>query len=179
MSQIQDGLLVPPQEQPKLDIIKQEKTFLNGAKWFYWIAGLSLVNTVIHLARGEVTFVIGLGITQIVDGLVMFIKEEHQDISLVVNVIALIFNGFFTGIFAMFGWFACRRHSWAFIVGMVLYLLDGLIFIPVRDWFSLGFHVFAFICILAGYNALRKLNKAQILATPKQETISLPSDNRQ
>jgi hypothetical protein len=178
MDQTKDGLIIPPQERPKQDFVKLEKTFVSGAKWFYWIAALSLVNTVIHLARGNISFIVGLGITQIVDGIAMFIKEEHAEISVIVTIVTLIFNGFVAGIFAMFGWFASRKHYWAFIVGLVLYAFDGLIFIPVRDWFSFGFHVFAFFCILAGFNALRKLNKAQNLATPAQQTISPPVDNR-
>jgi hypothetical protein len=165
MDQTKDGLIIPPQERPKQDFVKLEKTFVSGAKWFYWIAALSLVNTVIHLARGNISFIVGLGITQIVDGIAMFIKEEHAEISVIVTIVTLIFNGFVAGIFAMFGWFASRKHYWAFIV-------------PVRDWFSFGFHVFAFFCILAGFNALRKLNKAQNLATPAQQTISPPVDNR-
>ncbi|MBN2019353.1 MAG: hypothetical protein JW749_03935 [Sedimentisphaerales bacterium] len=171
MDQTRDGLLITPQEPPKIDLTKHEKTFINGAKWFYWIAGLSLVNTAIHLARGNVTFVVGLGITQIVDGIAMAVKEGHAEISLIVNVVALIFNGLFAGIFALFGWFACRKHGWAFIVGMVLYMLDGLIFVPFGEWFSFSFHVFAFICIVAGYNALRKLNQAQASAPPIQQPM--------
>jgi len=35
----------------------------SGANWFYWIAGASLVNTIIFLFNGRVSFIIGLGIT--------------------------------------------------------------------------------------------------------------------
>jgi hypothetical protein len=174
MAQIRDGLLVPPVEPPKVDINKLLKTFENGAKWFYWIAGLSLVNSGIHFARGNVSFVIGLGITQIIDAIAMFASEGHPEVSIIFRIIALGFAFIFAGIFALFGRFACKRHSWAFIIGMILYVLDGLLFLLVRDWLSIGFHAFAFICILVGYNALRKLNHAQSLIVRQPEPMQPP-----
>ena len=39
----------------------------SGARWFYWVAGLSLVNTAAAFAGGHVHFMVGLGITQVVD----------------------------------------------------------------------------------------------------------------
>src|SRR5437588_12623571 len=39
-----------------------------GANWFFWIAGLSVVNAVISLAEGNRHFVVGLGITEIING---------------------------------------------------------------------------------------------------------------
>jgi hypothetical protein len=42
---------------------------VNGAKWFYWIAGLSLVNSLVVVFGGNFHFVLGLGITSVVDEL--------------------------------------------------------------------------------------------------------------
>ena len=39
----------------------------NGANWFYWIAGLSLVNSAIFAFGGHVSFIAGLAYTQIID----------------------------------------------------------------------------------------------------------------
>jgi hypothetical protein len=41
---------------------------------------------------------------------------------------------------------------------MVLYTLDGMIFLLGPDWLALGFHAFALFCIFNGYRALRRLN---------------------
>src|SRR5262245_38242766 len=38
----------------------------SGAQWFYWIAALSLVNSVLAIAGQDWRFIIGLGITQLV-----------------------------------------------------------------------------------------------------------------
>ena len=40
---------------------------------------------------------------------------------------------------------------------MVLYALDGLLFLLVQDWLSLGFHVFALYAMFKGYTALCRL----------------------
>src|SRR4051812_34817825 len=39
----------------------------NGAAWFYWIAALSVVNTIIVLAEGGRRFALGLVVTMISD----------------------------------------------------------------------------------------------------------------
>jgi hypothetical protein len=171
MQQTQDGLLTPPPEPPKDDIVKVTKSFENGYKWFYWIAGLSMVNSVAHLAKGEFSFVIGLGITQIVDGIALALTEHHPETSVVINIIAFIFAAIFAGIFALFGLFAGKKHGWAFIVGLVLYTLDGLIFLLVQDWMSVAFHAFAFVCIWIGFTNLRKLNQLQPAPVPQPDII--------
>ncbi|MFO1096161.1 MAG: hypothetical protein U0992_23075 [Planctomycetaceae bacterium] len=63
---------------------------------------------------------------------------------------------FIAMVVALFGRFANKRHAWAFIVGLGLYVLDGLLFVLVGDWLSVGFHVFAGFGIFSGYVALRK-----------------------
>jgi hypothetical protein len=170
MQQTQDGLLVPPQEPPNDDIIKITKSFENGYKWFYWIAGLSLINSAAHLAKSDFSFVIGLGVTQIVDAIALALTKEHPEITTVVNIIAFIFAAIFAGIFALFGWLAGKKHGWPFIVGLILYTFDGLIFLLVQDWMSIAFHGFAFVCILMGYTNLRKLNQLEAVAMQQQPT---------
>ena len=40
-----------------------------GASWFYWIAGASVVNTIIFLFGGNLNFIVGLGVTQVINGI--------------------------------------------------------------------------------------------------------------
>src|SRR5947209_1342499 len=42
---------------------------IGGARWFYWIVGLSLVNSLLALGGAQIRFVFGLGITQIFDAI--------------------------------------------------------------------------------------------------------------
>ena len=140
-----------------VELLKAENQLKAGASWFYWIAGLSLVNSVIALwgdeSRGG--FVIGLGITQFIDGLGLLVAEKAEVLG---KVVAIALDVIVAGLFVLFGVFARKQYKWAFIVGMVLYGLDALLFLLVSDFLSIGFHVFALFFIYAGYKAMSKLS---------------------
>jgi hypothetical protein len=57
----------------------------------------------------------------------------------------------------LFGIFAGKGHTWSFLLGMVVYALDGAIFLIGRDWLALGFHVFVLVCIFSGFKAYQQL----------------------
>ena len=50
--------------------------------------------------------------------------------------------------------------------GLVLYGLDGLIFLLVADWVGLAFHVLALVFIFNGFMALRKLKATRASGQP-------------
>jgi hypothetical protein len=168
MVTIKNGLIVPPHEPVKLDINKQTQVFEGGAKWFYWIAALSLVNTALTLFGGDMRFPVGLGITQVIDVFSMAASEDLPQISLIFKIISVFLNVIFTGIIALFGWLALKKKSWAFIVGMILFSLDSVLSLLFQDWLGLGFHVFALVCIFNGYSALRKLMQVEKAALLQQ-----------
>jgi len=121
-----------------------------GAKWFYWIAALSMINSIAVIAGGNFHFVVGLGITSVVDALARHVGNAG-------SVLALVINGFVAGVFALFGVFAAKAQKWAFLVGMGLYLLDGLLLTTVRDYLGLAFHVYALFAIYRGYQAAQQV----------------------
>lgn len=125
----------------------------SGASWFYWIAALSLVNSIAALTGSGWRFVIGLGVTQFSDGLGQAFGGGGKVVALVLAIIA-------AGIFILCGIFANKRRLWAFIVGMVLFTLDAVISLLIQDWIGLGFHAFALFFIFRGFNAARQMNKA-------------------
>jgi len=47
---------------------------------------------------------------------------------------------------------------WAFAVGAVVYALDGLIFLGLRDWVGVAFHVFVLVMTVHGLDAARRLS---------------------
>jgi|GEM_PF-498402 len=141
------------QEQHRL-----ERQCKSGANWFYWIAGLSVVNTLVWLFGGRITFLIGLGITQLVDGITQAVAASvPQDIALVVKIAGFVVSLGMAVLFVVFGILANQRRKWAFIVGMVVYGLDGLLFIWVQDWWSFGFHLLVLYALYAGLRALNQL----------------------
>jgi len=145
-------------EQFLKENLKTEQKFKSGANWFFWIAGLSLINSIIILAGGEWGFIIGLGITQFIDAVGMVLAGE---VGVVGSIIAFIFDLFAAGVFVAFGILSRLKHRWAFIAGMVLYTLDGLIFLLVRDFLGIGFHVLALFFMYGGLKACTALKQAE------------------
>lgn len=144
------------------DLPKLQKRFLSGANWFYWIAGLSAVNSAIVFAGGEWNFIFGLGITQVIDAIAAGITEGAEGgMALAVRAVAFGMNAVIVIIFAAFGWCAGKRMAWAFVLGMVLYAFDGLLFLLVQEWLSLAFHAFALFAMSSGFSAMRKLRQSE------------------
>lgn len=130
-------------------VLQQVKS---GAGWFYWIAGLSLVNTIASLAGSSWGFIIGLGITQVFDAIAGAAGGSGKFIAIALDAVVL-------GIFVLFGFLAGKCKAWAFLVGMILYALDGLIFLVMADWMATGFHVLALYFMFKGWQACRMYNR--------------------
>src|SRR3989442_13684974 len=56
-----------------------------GTNWFYWVAGLSLVNSAVILGGGSIFFVIGLGFTLRADSLAEPFSQHHLEDVLIVK----------------------------------------------------------------------------------------------
>ena len=137
----------PPQYDAAAAKLQElRRRICSGGNWFYWIAGLSLLNTVIALFNSNVSFIAGLGFTQAIDYLI----REYGGIA---AAIGLLLNLVIAGIYIGLGYCACRRMRWAFIVGMILYSLDTLLFLIAMDLFPLAFHLFALFGIFSGLKA--------------------------
>ena len=117
---------------------------INGASWFYWIAILSLVNSAISLSGSQWHFIIGLGITEIMD----FIGNSTGGIG---RAAAFAINLVIAGVVAIFGVFARRGQKWAFLVGGALYAIDGILLLLIKDFLSAAFHVYALFFIFRGF----------------------------
>jgi hypothetical protein len=124
----------------------------SGGQWFFWIAALSLVNTIVAFTGQEWRFIIGLGITELVHG----IAEQSGGAGVKAGLVGLVV----IGVFAFLGQRAVQGYGWAFVVGMALYGLDGAIFLLVQDWVGVGFHAFALTMMARGYLAARQLSPA-------------------
>jgi hypothetical protein len=131
---------------------------LSGANWFFWIAGLSLVNAVIVLAGGSWGFLAGLGATQFISALGFALRESLGAGAL---ILAFALDVLAASIFVVFGLLARNRQTWAYIIGMVVYVIDGLILLLVQDWLSMAFHAFALYCIFKGLAANNRLKELQ------------------
>lgn len=144
----------------KLMLLEQQ--FRNGVNQFYWIAGLSLVNTIISLNGGSATFVIGLGITQFIDAFTKsWVKQIGPATGNIVSFIGFFADLALAGMFILFGVLGRKRFGKVILFGMILYAMDGLIFLVFQDWFAFIFHVILLISLVKGYSALNQLKKLE------------------
>jgi hypothetical protein len=124
----------------------------SGANWFIWIAGLSLVNSVLFAIGSNWAFFLGLGATQVVDafGKEIITGTTGQVLALVVDV---LIAGIFVGIAAV----SRNGAQWSFIVGIVLVVLDALLLVWFTDWAAVAFHGLALFFMFRGFRASRRL----------------------
>ncbi|MDP4177511.1 MAG: hypothetical protein Q8900_04125 [Bacillota bacterium] len=113
--------------------------------YFIYIAVFSIINTIIALFNGDISFVIGLGATQIVDVLCQALSKS---LGATVIVIGVLINLFIAAIFIFFGYMVRKASKWIYIIGMIIYGFDGLIFLIDSDFKSIIFHgIFLFFMI--------------------------------
>lgn len=159
-----DGYKSPSLEPDATRTTLEEKINLeNGVKgggnWFYIIAAATAVNTVSHVfLQSNWTFFVGLGVSGFIDGMAIFAVKENPDLAGLWKGLAVVINLIAVSICVLFGVFARKQKSWAFIAGMVVVALDSLLFMLVQDWLAFGFHVFVVFSIWGGYNSLKLLN---------------------
>lgn len=137
--------------------IKLETAIRGGASNFYWIAALSVINSLVVLTGGSWSFFIGLGITQLIDGIfIIIVQSVGENFAPIIQIIGFMINIFLSGVFIVFGIFAQKQKKWAFVAGMALYALDSLVFLIVPDFFSIGFHLFILVGISTGLRSMKK-----------------------
>ena len=141
--------------EPDTQLLAQQSS---GAKWFYWIAALSLINSAIFAFGGNISFILGLAVTQVVDGL--FEVAISSGAPSAIKAIAVVIDLAIAAMFALFGYYANKGMALAFIVGIVIYVFDGLVYLAVSDMLAAGFHAFALFFIIRGFLASRKLTAA-------------------
>lgn len=149
------------EQNREVDRATLERQFRSGADWFFWIAGLSLVNLIVSMTGSDYGFVVGLGVSQAIGYIIAEFGTAAQAVGLIIGLMGPAF-------FALFGVWARKGHNWAFITGMILYALDGLLLLALSEYVGAGFHAFALYCIFTGFRANRKLRRlpAETAETP-------------
>jgi hypothetical protein len=157
------------------DHTETEARMKGGANWFYWIAGLSVVNSLVYMSGSEWSFLAGLGVTQIAEALVDVAIESGAPSAM--KAIALVFSLIAVVVFGLFGYYSNKRYATVFAIGIVLYMLDGLLLLVLGVFASAGFHAFALFFMIRGFLACRELNayeKGRGFQRPPPPTASYP-----
>jgi GYF domain 2 len=122
----------------------------SGARWFFWIAGLSVINAFTASSGTGVVFVVCLAITQFISGSAARMDSGGQGVGMVLVFLV-------AGLFALLGYFAWKRHTWSFIAGMVFYAADALLAVLFQAWMLVAFHAFVLFWLFLGLKATLEL----------------------
>jgi hypothetical protein len=134
----------PPQFTPAANDPELDHRIRSGASWFYWVAALSVINSVLLMTNVGFGFAVGLGLTTITD----VALASKPAIALFISILC-------SGVIALFGYFAIKRHAWAFIVGLLMLLLDTGLCVLIQSWISVAFHVWAMVSIFMAFRVSR------------------------
>jgi hypothetical protein len=149
-----------------LSLADAQRSVRSSGSWFWWVAGLSVVNSVATMLEAKYGMMLGLGITQILDVLVFYgLDGNAADPGMTARVVHLVLVGLVVGFFVAIGHFARRGVVAAFVVGMLAYALDAMVFVVAADWIAVGFHAFVLFWLWGGLATQRAIN-AQVPAVP-------------
>ncbi len=160
-----DPNYVSSQAETAMREIGVKKAYKNAGSQFYWIAALSLINSLALFFGGNFHFVAGLGLTQLIDGIAFYIGKKSPDINGVVVGVGLFLDLGILAMIALFGYLATRGYIWPVVTGMILYGLDALLVLSFKDIVGFGFHLFFLWQIWAALKVLRYYRKAGNLPT--------------
>ena len=127
--------------------LQLENALKGSASWFVIVAALSIINSVLSMAGASIRFIFGMGVTQVVDAM----ARQAGSAGVMLN---LIINGMIAGVFVLFWHFARKGQKWSWIVGMGIYLIDGLILLPFQDYLGAAFHAYALYRMFLGFRLL-------------------------
>lgn len=138
--------------------VSSDPSVLSSARWFWWIAGLSLVNLFLFYSGSNTSFVIGLAMTSVASAI--FSEQTAVGLGLAILII---------GFYGVIGYCAQREKLWAFYLGLVVYVVDALIYLYVQDWMSVAFHGYVIFHLFKGISSLRGRAET-VLAPAEQQT---------
>jgi len=122
-----------------------------GASWFTAIAGFSVINAIIGMIGLKIHFIIGLALCELIDAFGQGVGgAAGKGVAFVADLIV-------AGVWVFFASQARKGAKWPFIVGMILYLIDGVFYGIAGDWFPAAFHAYVLFRLFGGLGAVNDL----------------------
>jgi hypothetical protein len=172
--------LSPPNAPPAEDSAEQKyfrrralllKHAKDGVSWFYWLALVSVVTTIIYIIGGTPNFFLGLGVNQLVAGYTMAVANGTQ-VALLMRLVGGAIELLLAGIFVLFGMRGLRSYRSWIVAGIMLYTLDGLIFAYLGVWLGVFVHAYVLYNLIRGLRALDSLNRMGPPGPPRKPASS-------
>ena len=127
-------------------------SILHGANWFFWLAILSVINTLLVFQYRLPNTPVALAITQWLDGTAGGFNPTMSTQSLIINLLI-------AAALAGFGYLARRGSDLAFVVGIFLYVVDSILMIGLRDLFGFSVHLIGLFFLVKGLLASRHIRE--------------------
>jgi len=141
----------------ELATISEYQSSVNkDAGWFFFIGGLSIINTVLIHTGAGLSFVVGLTITQFIDafGIGMVQATQTESAVQIIPIITSILSVGISLLFLLFGWFGRKCMRIPFLIGIILYILDSLLLALFPSVLSIIFHIVAIIFLFRGWKTI-------------------------
>jgi hypothetical protein len=139
--------------------VSSDPSVLSSARWFWWIAGLSLVNLFLFYSGSNTSFVVGLGMTAVASA----VFTDPKAVGMIVAALII-------GYYVIAGHFAQREKLWAFYIGLGVYILDAQVYMYVEDWMPVIFHAYVIFHLFKGISALRGRSNVAPLPVEQAQT---------
>ncbi len=144
-----------PESESESETAQLQQTVNRAARWFYWIAALSLVNLLASLWGSQWSFALGLGLSQLLsDGGRQLYSAGGSGAAVFVMYAGCLGSMAF---FCACGWFARKPSVFVFMVGIVFFTLDTLIFVFAKDILGVAIHLVVLYFLRQGVPAARIL----------------------
>jgi serine/threonine protein kinase len=147
------------------DLIKNTKLILEkkvkiSASIFFLIAVVSVINSIFYVLGGKYPDLFsGLRITILINVMAKVLAEDSGLSSILIMIIGLGISIVIPGLFVFFGLQTRNRSRAGMLLGAILYIMDALFTLIIRDWISLVYHVLLLVGLWFGYRALSELNR--------------------
>jgi hypothetical protein len=116
-----------------------------------------------------------LGATQFIDGIVSALAQDFGG-GIMVRVLGFGLDLVVAGIFVGFGILGRKKQRWAVILGMIVYVLDGLIYLAVGEFLAVLFHGWALYSLWRGQQALQALEALETASVPGETGTTFAPD---
>ena len=128
----------------KLELLSQRSS---GAGWFNTVALLAIINSALTFMEANLRFIFGLGFADFAAA----VAQASESSGMKVVAIGITLSAAAT--FYWLGLKARKGVTWAFALGMVLYTLDGMLWVLAQQWLEVGCHAFAVWMMFKGMQA--------------------------
>lgn len=129
-----------------------------GANWFFWVAILAAASSLLVYFFNFYDHFVGLGVSHYFEVNAAAGADSQRMTALLIALAA-------AAALALFGYFARQGNDVAFILGMFLYFVDGVVLLGYREFFAFAFHLFAIFFMFKGLLASRRRYDPSVDAT--------------